>query len=97
MVDGHLQYLVKYHNVFRNGNDFGIYTSSQAKFFWPKWLAHFLEGHIVWAIPQRTAVQPYTGSLNQTANPTGEPLRISCMYSLLQPILYRFVASLIMY
>lgn len=97
MVDGRLQYLVKYEKAFRNGEDFGIYTSDQAKFLWPKKLANFLEGNIVWTVPQRTVRFSTNLVLNRTANPTGQPLEISCMYLSLLLIAYRSVVLHIMY
>lgn len=77
MNEGKFEYLVKFKKGFENGEPFGVYSSTRAKFLWPKMLASFLETQIVYTLPERT-VRFDTSNMHQTENPTGEPLEVSC-------------------
>lgn len=78
MVNNTIQYLVEYQKKFRNGECFGIYSSTQAKHLWPAKMVNFLEAHLQWRMPERI-LRFDTNDLDANSMDTnGVALGISC-------------------
>lgn len=86
MVNNTTQYLVEYQQQFRNGEHFGVYSSSQTKHLWPAKMVNFLEARLQWRMPERT-LRFDTNDLNaNNTDSSGAALGISC--KLTEPVNY---------